>query len=258
MYSFTWIAKPVGCFKDTGRRAIPGVDGRYPIIRGYYRKRKDAIRRCALVALRFGYRAFAVQHQGWCATGPRAHLTYRKYGRSSRCRNGKGGPWANDVYAVTGKTEVHITLLSIRNTVKILRNERPKQSQCFSDHKLSMLSQRLFQVNLTGIFWSRELGWTKSRAKTFLYRAGSSNRLLNGEDSHRLVNTVFVCSYALISCYIFFWLFVFWLSYYEEEFPLNLLGKLNVEKSLFEKPQRDAYMRVAWKDWWRLRQITDD
>ena len=167
MYSFTWIAKPVGCFKDTGRRAIPGVDGRYPIIRGYYRKRKDAIRRCALVALRFGYRAFAVQHQGWCATGPRAHLTYRKYGRSSRCRNGKGGPWANDVYTVTGKTEVHITLLSMRNTVKILRNERPKQSQCFSYHKLLMLSQRLSQVNLTGIFWSRELGWTKSPAKAF-------------------------------------------------------------------------------------------
>ena len=50
-----------------------------------------------------GYRAFAVQHQGWCATGPRAHLTYRKYGRSNRCRNGKGGPWANDVYVVAGK-----------------------------------------------------------------------------------------------------------------------------------------------------------
>lgn len=106
MYSFAWIVKPLGCFKDTGRRAIPGVDGRYPIVRGYYRRRKDAIRKCALVALRFGYRVFAVQHQGWCATGPRAHVTYRKYGRTNRCKNGKGGPWANDVYAVTGMMEV--------------------------------------------------------------------------------------------------------------------------------------------------------
>ena len=98
-----FIVKSLGCFKDTGRRAIPGVDGRYPIVRGYYRKRADALKKCAAVAMRFGYRAFAVQHQGWCATGPRAHVTYGKYGRSNRCRNGKGGPWANDVYRVYGK-----------------------------------------------------------------------------------------------------------------------------------------------------------
>ena len=79
------------------------MDSRNPLVTGYYRRRADAILKCALVALRFGYRAFAVQHQGWCATGPRAHLTYRKYGRTNRCRNGKGGPWANDVYAVSGK-----------------------------------------------------------------------------------------------------------------------------------------------------------
>ena len=47
-----------------------------------------------------------MQHQGWCATGPRAHVTYRKYGRSNRCRNGKGGPWANDVYIISGKADV--------------------------------------------------------------------------------------------------------------------------------------------------------
>ncbi|XP_015775212.1 PREDICTED: uncharacterized protein LOC107353382, partial [Acropora digitifera] len=96
------VSKSLGCYKDTGRRAVPQMDGRNPLVTGYYRKRTDAILKCALVALRFGYRVFAVQHQGWCATGPRAHLTYRKYGRSNRCRNGKGGPWANDVYHVIG------------------------------------------------------------------------------------------------------------------------------------------------------------
>ena len=89
------------------------MDGRYPIVKGYYRKRKEAIKRCALVALRFGYRAFAVQHQGWCATGPRAHVTYGKYGRSNRCRNGKGGPWANDVYRVYGEFWVTTSSLCV-------------------------------------------------------------------------------------------------------------------------------------------------
>ena len=81
----------IGCYRDTSRRSIPGYDGKNILIKDYYRRRADAILKCALVALRFGYRAFAVQHQGWCATGPRAHVTYRKYGRSNRCRNGKGG-----------------------------------------------------------------------------------------------------------------------------------------------------------------------
>jgi len=96
------IVRSLGCYRDTGRRAIPQMDGRNPLVTGFYRRRADAILKCALVALRFGYRAFAVQHQGWCATGPRAHVTYRKYGRSNRCRNGKGGPWANDVYQISG------------------------------------------------------------------------------------------------------------------------------------------------------------
>ena len=94
--------RSIGCFRDTHRRAVPQMDGRNPLVKDYYRRRKDAIMKCALVAMRFGYRVFAVQHQGWCATGPRAHVTYRKYGRSNRCRSGKGGPWANDVYIVNG------------------------------------------------------------------------------------------------------------------------------------------------------------
>ena len=93
----------IGCFRDTGRRAVPQMDGRNPLVTGYYRRRKDAIAKCGLVAMKFGYRAFVVQHQGWCGTGPRAHVTYRKYGRSNRCKNGKGGPWANDVYVVHGR-----------------------------------------------------------------------------------------------------------------------------------------------------------
>ena len=117
------VVKPIGCFKDTGRRAIPGVDGRYPIVRGYYRRRKDAIRKCALVALMLRASVFAVQHQGWCATGRRAHLTYGRYGRSNRCRNGKGGPWANDVYVVSGKCIFDLIDFILMDWVEIVRRK---------------------------------------------------------------------------------------------------------------------------------------
>ena len=51
---------------------------------------------------------FAVQHQGWCASTKYAYRTYGRYGRSNRCRNGKGGPWANDVYVLRGKKTIYI------------------------------------------------------------------------------------------------------------------------------------------------------
>ena len=94
------------------------MDGRNPLVTGYYRRRIDAILKCAFVALRFGFKVFAVQHQGWCATGPRAHLTYRKYGQSNRCKNGKGGPWANDVYVVSGKRILSLKLIFVDYTLK--------------------------------------------------------------------------------------------------------------------------------------------
>ena len=67
---------------------------------------------------------FGVQDGGWCASGPRAQFTYAKYGRSNKCRNGKGGPWANSVYRLIGKkpkwtkiTEICKRLLSMYFTV---------------------------------------------------------------------------------------------------------------------------------------------
>ena len=93
----------IGCFKDTSRRAIPILEGKSPFLRGNYQRRRHAIRKCALVAIRRGYSVLGVQHSGQCASGPLAHRTFGRYGRSNRCRNGKGGPWANDVYRISGK-----------------------------------------------------------------------------------------------------------------------------------------------------------
>ena len=102
-FPINYLVQRVGCFKDTSRRAIPQLDGKSILLRGSYRHRKFAIKKCALDAARRGYKFMGIQHGGWCASGPWAHRTFAKYGRSNRCRNGKGGPWANDVYRISGE-----------------------------------------------------------------------------------------------------------------------------------------------------------
>ena len=114
-----FTAKNIGCFRDTGRRAISPLEGRSRLLKGSYRRRKYAIRKCALAAQKRGFRVFAVQHGGWCAASRTGHLTYSRYGRSNRCRNGKGGPWANDVYVLKGQRKHYLRLLS-HATLKIL------------------------------------------------------------------------------------------------------------------------------------------
>lgn len=88
-----------GCFKDRSHRAM----GR---ILSNLRGRRDAVMRCFLLAARRGYRIFGVQDGGECFSGPMAHRTFNRYGRSNRCRNGKGGPWANDVYIIIRRSKL--------------------------------------------------------------------------------------------------------------------------------------------------------
>ena len=94
----------VGCFKDTSHHAIRTVEGTDPILDGPYETRKNAIVKCAVAAMRMGFRMFAVQNGGWCAASDTAPSTYYKYGTSSVCKSdGKGGPLANQVYAIRVK-----------------------------------------------------------------------------------------------------------------------------------------------------------
>ena len=70
--------------------------------------------KCARVAASKNYKVFAVQNGGWCATGPNAHNTYKKYGPSNACRgDGEGGPWANAVYGVGGDDHLRYIVLNI-------------------------------------------------------------------------------------------------------------------------------------------------
>ena len=56
---------------------------------------------CNRAAAFRGYTVFGIQNGVECWSGPNAADDYNKYGTSTKCRNGLGGPWANDVYRVT-------------------------------------------------------------------------------------------------------------------------------------------------------------
>ena len=94
----------LGCYKDTGKRAIPTLEGQDPLLDGSYASRHNATQKCFQAALKRGYKVFAVQNGGWCASSPTARQTYKKYGISTACReDGEGGFWANQVYEIGGQ-----------------------------------------------------------------------------------------------------------------------------------------------------------
>ena len=89
----------VGCYKDASNPAIQTLEGTDSILDGAYSSRKNPIAKCALAAMRKGYRMFALQDGGSCASSVTAQQTYDKYGKSNTCMaDGEGGPSANQVY----------------------------------------------------------------------------------------------------------------------------------------------------------------
>ena len=57
------------------------------------------------MAKKLGFKVFAVQAGGWCASSSTAEKTFNEYGMSSNCENdGEGGPNANQVYYIKGIT----------------------------------------------------------------------------------------------------------------------------------------------------------
>jgi hypothetical protein len=83
----TW--KPIGCFADDAARTIPGgytrVDVNYPH------------RACENLAKSKNHDLYAIQDRNACFTNAK-YVPYNRKGTSPMCRNGTGGPYANDVY----------------------------------------------------------------------------------------------------------------------------------------------------------------
>ena len=100
---FISAAKPyksLGCFKDEANRAIASLEGTNSILDGHYRNRENHIEKCYKVSLSLGYKVFAIQDGGQCFGSATAKDTYKDYGASTECANGRGGPMANTVYEI--------------------------------------------------------------------------------------------------------------------------------------------------------------
>ena len=95
VYSIEYTS--IGCWADKPARAVPGMD-KY-VGGGDYRTRKDAIKKCFNMAVKKGLTVFAIQAGGWCAAGNDLSSA-KKYGKSTACKDGKGGGWANNVYVI--------------------------------------------------------------------------------------------------------------------------------------------------------------
>ena len=92
--------KPLGCWKDEVRRALPLLEGTSKHLNVHYKRRTNEVAQCGLAALEKGLSTFAVQDGGQCfgLRGATAD-SYQKYGKSSYCdSDGTGGPMANNVY----------------------------------------------------------------------------------------------------------------------------------------------------------------
>jgi len=131
--------RSLGCWGDTGDRAMPIIEGTDPRLTGNYQERADAINKCYEVAKERGMKIFSVQHQGHCQADSTLDK-YKKYGPSRACANGKGGPWANDVYLIGD-------------------NEGPTETKKFYSDNGTTTCER-YCSGVDGVSWNNEgAGW---------------------------------------------------------------------------------------------------
>ena len=90
-----------GCYQDLPVRAMEILEGKDHLLDGNYTTRKEAITKCVLVGKGRGYAIVGIQDGGMCVGSP-SLKDFNKYGVSDDCkRDGKGGPWATEVHALT-------------------------------------------------------------------------------------------------------------------------------------------------------------
>ncbi|XP_031553942.1 endo-1,4-beta-xylanase 1-like, partial [Actinia tenebrosa] len=101
--------RSLGCWSEdllSTDRAIPDLlNDQYQQLSQSPTRIKDIVSECAQRAKVYGYSYFGVRDHHHCVSDPHAGLTYSKYGPSSLCRNGTGGPGAIDVYSFEGSIE---------------------------------------------------------------------------------------------------------------------------------------------------------
>ena len=89
----------LGCWKDSIPRALTSIDATVAKKHGHYKSRSHPLQNCLEAAKDSGHKFFALQDGGQCF-GSKDSTAYKKYGDSTACSDGKGGPMANSVYGV--------------------------------------------------------------------------------------------------------------------------------------------------------------
>ncbi|XP_078658812.1 uncharacterized protein LOC144904091 [Branchiostoma floridae x Branchiostoma belcheri] len=93
----------LGCWRDSGSRAMAYLEGTNSLLDGGYQSRHHAIQKCYLAALSRDFTVFGVQNGGQCFGSANGINTYNRYGPTTTCAaDGEGGPWGNEVYKITG------------------------------------------------------------------------------------------------------------------------------------------------------------
>lgn len=97
----------LGCWREdltSSERAIPDLQtDQYQHYMQLPRMLHNIVSECAQKTKSYGYSVFGVRDHHQCVSDPHAGHTYSKYGPSSLCRNGTGGPGAINVYSLEGK-----------------------------------------------------------------------------------------------------------------------------------------------------------
>ena len=88
----------LGCWKD-------GVDSSFLPEIGFLslNDQSSPLHKCARAAALRGIPVFGIKNNSVCVGSVHALLTYMRYGRSTQCYNGIGGPRSMDVYSMDGK-----------------------------------------------------------------------------------------------------------------------------------------------------------
>jgi len=161
----------LGCFTDTYQRAMPEeilnerdqtskvFGGRLIDWHKYNKFILGFACRCAKIASAKGYTVIGLQFYGECWSGPNAHKTYNRFGRSTKCIDGKfrpyaetdtscgrhiGRQWTNHVYRVRveecGMEDIepigcfHDDLIVPRPVPNYIQNERDYTHKGWNGH----------------------------------------------------------------------------------------------------------------------------
>jgi len=109
----------IGCFKDTGNRAIPDPK---TVVNG------DKAAECAKIAMSKGHNIFGVQNGNECFTGKDPE--YDRYGPAQGCAQ-DGGPWTNQVYVMGDKIPTRIA--KAKYTMRRDTDSGGNDIQCFTN-----------------------------------------------------------------------------------------------------------------------------